>query len=423
MTETIPAPAPTLARQNARQPMAARLRPLPLPALTMLTLLLTAAPATAETTLRGALDQAWERAVSARVAETRRGEAAASRTIARSVLPEAPLIGVAGKSQRFTADRGGREFDLEVALPLWLSGQRAGREQFAERDSADAETGIAATRLALAGALRTAVWNLATARAEAGIAGERLATAENLEAEILRRQRAGELARTDLLLAQEETLAARGNLAQARTRASQAQNELRLLTGLDELPRDIEEPVRTASGPHARLAFAEAALERARAGLDVVRQDRRNPPELAVGLVQARDDFASATTTALRFGLRVPLGSEARNAPRLAAANSQLVRAEAELRQTLAEIEAEQRAAQAALGNAAAAHAAAQTRATLAGERQALLQKAFALGELGLAEFMRVRAAANEARLDLARAQQSFNAARAQLNQARGILP
>jgi outer membrane protein TolC len=66
---------------------------------------------------------------------------------------------------------------------------------------------------------------------------------------------------------------------------------------------------------------------------------------------------------------------------------------------------------------------AAASRAALAGERLALEKKAFSLGELDLAEFIRVRASASEARLDLVRAENSLNAARARLNQSKGILP
>lgn len=389
-----------------------------------LTLLLAGATAWAEPTLREALDKAWERAVQARVAQARTGEADASRAAADSWFAEPPSMGLSEKSDRFNNNRGGREREIELALPLWLPGQRAAREAFARSDAQDAQAAQTAARLALAGELRASIWNLAAAKAESEIASERLSTAEKLEADVLRRQKAGDLARTDLLLTQEETLAAKGSVAQAQTRERQALGRLRVLAGLDGMPSAADEAVAAAAAdPHPRLALAQAAVERARSEWKVVTTDRRNPPELSIGVVQTRDAFAAPGTSAVRIGIRVPFGTEARNAPKLAAANSQLIKAEAELRQTVAEIETEQQEAQSALDSADAVYQAAQSRAALASERLALQQKAFSLGELGLAEFMRVRAAAVEARLDLLRARYALSAARAGLNQARGILP
>jgi len=374
--------------------------------------------------LHEALDNAWERATQARVAESRLGEAKASRAVADSWFAEPPSIGLSEKSDRFNNNMGTRERELDIALPLWLPGQRAARDAFARSDAADAQAALAAARLALAGDLRTTIWPLAAAQAESEIAAERLATAEKLEADVLRRQKAGDLARTDLLLTQEETLAAKANLAEARTRERQALGRLRVLTGLDGMPSAIDEMVVASAGaPHPRLAQAQAAVERARSEWNVVSTDRRNPPELSIGVVQNRDAFDAPNTNAVRIGIRVPFGTEARNAPKLAAVNSLLIKAEAELIQTMAEIESEQQQAQSALDNAESVYQSAQSRAALASERLALQQKAFSLGELSLAEFMRVRTGAAEARLDLLRARFALSAARAALNQAKGILP
>ena len=392
--------------------------------LSMCWLSLVCVPAWAGTTLREAVDQAWERAVAARVAESRRAEADASRAVADSWFAEPPSIGLAEKSDRFNNNRGLRERELDVALPLWLPGQRAAREGFAARDAADAQAGLAAARLALAGDVRAAVWNLAAAQAELDIAAERLATAEKLEIDVARRQMAGDLARTDLLLAQEETLTAQWALTEARTRQRQAMGRLQVLTGLDSMPSSIDETVSPeANAMHPRAALAQASVELARANLEVAQADRRNPPELSIGVVQTRDDFAAPSYKTVRLGLRFPLGTDARNAPKLAVANSVVIKAEAELQQTLSEIEIEQQSAQLALENAQSLYRSAQTRATLAAERLALQEKAFSLGELSLAEFMRMRATANEARLEQLRARSTLGAARAQFNQAKGLLP
>ncbi|MBC3868610.1 TolC family protein [Undibacterium oligocarboniphilum] len=392
--------------------------------LCVLTLSLLSTQVRADTSLHEALDKAWDRAVQARVAESRQSEAQASRAVADSWLAEPPSIGVSEKNDRFNDRLGVREREFDLVLPLLLPGQRAAREAFALRDAADAKAMLPAARLVLAGELRTAVWNVAATRADTRIAVERLSTAGKLEADVRRRQQAGELARTDLLLAQEETFAAKNALAETQTRERQALARLHLLTGLDDIPDAVDESMLLpAPAHHPRIALAETAMERARADMQMIREDRRNPPELSVGVVQTRDAYATPAYSTLRVGIRIPFGSEARNAPKLATANSAWVKAEAELRQTTAEIAAEQGEAQVALDNAESISQIAQTRAALADERLALQEKAFSLGELSLTEFMRVRASVNEVRLELLRAKVALGAARAQLNQAKGILP
>lgn len=390
-----------------------------------------AAPVRAETGLREVLERVWERAVQARVAEARQAEADAGRVGAESLIAGAPVLGLSQRDDRLNRNRGLREQELGISVPLWLPGQRSAQRALAARDAEDGEATITATRLALAGELRNAAWAYAGARAEAELARERLALAEQLEAGVARREAAGDLARTDLLLAREDTLAARGALAAALGRERQAQERYRLLTGLEELPARMEEtaaPATTmaaldAAAPHPRVRLAEAAAERARAGLRVARESRRDAPELSLGVQQSREDFASAGRNTLRLGLSIPFATEGRNAPRIAAANSALIRAEAESRQVLAEVAAAQREALAMLDNAELADAAARERSALAAERLRLLLRAFELGELSLAELMRARGGANAARLEAVQARIALAAARANMNQAKGLLP
>lgn len=377
----------------------------------------------ADLSLREALERAWERALQGRMAEARRHVAAARHSAASAGFPEPPSVALAEKNDRFGHNVGLREREIELALPLWLPGQRNARMTVAAEEIAEVEATIAVDRLDLAGKLREAVWEVALAKAEADIARERLATAEKLKAEVARRVQAGDLARTDSLLAQEETLAASIALADAQNRERQAMERYRLLTGLDRLPSPREEELAPAMGEHPRLRLAQAAILRAQAEMRLAREERRNPPELSIAAIQSRESSVAANTNTLRLAIRIPFATDAHHAPKIATANAELVRAEAEYRQTLAELDFELSLAQAALAHAEAAHRAAQLRAGLATERLALQEKAFALGELALSEFMRVRAAANEARLEQLRASHLLAAARARVNQARGIMP
>lgn len=390
--------------------------------------------------LHDALERAVSRAVGTRVAEARRDEAAAGQLAAGAWFARPPSIGLAERNDRQYRGQGERERELELALPLWLPGQRAARQLLAERESADSDAALNAARLLLAGELREAIWAWQAARSELELAGERQQTAAGLAADIARREAAGDLARTDLLLAREDALAADAAVADAQLRERQAAERFRLLTGLATLPEVIEEtlppdtrqplPLDIAAdeappalAAHPRLLLAATGTRRAEAELALARANRRDAPELSLGWREARDTSQGPESQTLRFALRLPLSTEARNAPLIAAANTGRIRAETEWRQTLADVSSQVGTAQSALELAEAAARAARQRAELASERQALLERAFTLGELSLGEFMRVRSAASQARLDARRADNQLGSARARLNQAWGLLP
>jgi outer membrane protein TolC len=222
------------------------------------------------------------------------------------------------------------------------------------------------------------------------------------------------LARTDLLLAREEMLAAKAALAESNSRERQALERYRFLTGSETLPTRIDEEIVSAAAEnHPRRRLAEAAAERARAEMQFARESRRDSPELTIGWQQSREDSAAKDQHSLRFAIRIPFAGEARNAPRIAAANTGIIRAETEYRQVLAELDGEQREAASRLADTQLALQASELRATLAAERLHHLERAFALGELSLSDLVRVRGAANEARLEATRARLAHAAARA----------
>ena len=392
----------------------------------LLALALPALPAAADPAgLRALFERAWERSASGRAAEARRDEGIAGREAADSLLAGSPSVAIAERNDRQNRNRGQRERELELALPLRLPGEREARRVLADGDVEEIDAALAAARLALAGELRLAVWALAAASEEARIAEQRQVLAQRLEADVARREAAGELARTDLLLARQEALAARADAAAAATRRLAAGERLRVLGGSDVLPGNVEETLAPAAATesHPRLRLAAAAAARARAALDLARESRRDGPELSLGVQESREDFSSPLRNSLRIGIRIPFATEARNAPRLAAANTALVQAETERRRIEAEVVAEDRQTEAELAAAALSAALAVERAAAAGERARLLARAFELGELPLPEMLRAQSAALEARLESARSQAAHGLAKARRNQARGVLP
>lgn len=374
-------------------------------------------------TLREVFEKAWAKSPEGRTVEAKREEAAASRTAGESLFPGAPTVGAFQRTDRWNDNLGTRESEINVSLPLWLPGQKAARQALAEADGEENQRAVAATRLAVAGELRQALWTLTLARSEVEIAAESLATAVQLEADVGRRLKAGEIARTDLLLAKQETASARTALADAESRAVRSRQRYRVLTGSDRLPDDPQEPVVPGStgAVHPRLAAGLALVERARAGLQLARESRREAP--SIGFQYRRDRELTGTTPrdSIGFAITIPLAVEVRNAPLIASANTSLTQADAQYQRLIAEIEAEQHEAEAQLEAARVGAEQAVEREQAAAERLALIRRSFALGESALVELLRAQFQATEARLELARSRARLGAAHASLNQARGI--
>jgi len=381
----------------------------------------------AAATLREALDAAAARAPLARGLEAGREEASAHRFAADRLFPGMPALGLGQRE----GEGGKREFEMELSTPLWSPGQRQASLALADARIDENAAAYAARRWTLAGELRNLVATARAAKAELDLARARLENDRRLADEVARRVAAGDLARADSLLARGELLASESAVLEADSRLTRALRDYRVLTGLAALPTDA---VETLAAPpaglaneviqqHLALAAARRNVELARAGLELTRRTRRDAPELGVQLQSARDVSGADYRNSVRFGLRIPFSGEARNRPLLAAANGDLIRAEAELAQATAELENELQTTQAELANAERAEELARARRQGATERLRLMRRGFELGELSLAQLLLARGQANEAEAATTRAGLSLATARARLNQARGVLP
>lgn len=387
-------------------------------------LLCLALPASGQT-LRGALDAAWARSPEAGALAAQRGEIDAQRHLADRLMAGPPALELAERSDRWQDRRGQREIELEISAPLWLPGQRDAQRALASGSRDEHQARLAALRLQLAGELREAVRTAANAADAARLAGQRLAEARALEDEVERRLAAGELARTDALAARLETRGAETEAIEAQTGAQRALQAYRLLTGLERLPEPLDESLAETTGEaeQPRLAAAERAVERARAQFELARRSPREAPELALQWSRGRELAGEASQDSLRIALRIPFASEARNAPLLAAANSELIRAEGEARRVREEIASALAEARIEFAGAESALRNLEEGLRLADEHLALVRKGFALGELPLAQLLRAQALAREARGEQQRQRNALQAAIGRINQALGHLP
>ena len=388
----------------------------------------TAAAATAPVGLAAALDAAWQRAVAARESEGQRRRADADRSAAGSLWAAPPALELSHRNDRWQRNSGNRETEIGIAVPLWLPGQRAARVAAADAALSQASAAEQAARLRLAGELREAAWSLSALSAEAAQGDGQAAALERVLADVERRVRAGDLARADALAAEAEVLAAKAQQAEVHQRVQAARTHWKLLTGMTAMPDTstpgtADDPAAAPATVHPELEHARQATEQARKRLALVRQSRRDAPELTLGLRQDVPGRAEPTQNSLVVGLRLPFGTDDRNRPLEAAALSELDIAQTTEQRLSEKLEAEQAAAREAVRSAQAQADAETARAKLLRERATLIDKSFRAGETPLPDLLRALAATSEADASAARQQAALGLAKARLHQSLGVMP
>jgi len=382
--------------------------------------------------LAQALEHAWRLDPRAAAVEARAAEAQATREVAAGLTPEPASVSVGSRNDRLSRNLGRQEYEVELAAPLWLPGQKAARETEAASRVDEAAARRAALRLELAGELRENWWALAAARNARTLAARRLDTARALEADVRRRYRVGELSRIDANLARTEVHVAGAELIEAEALLLQAEQALRAQTGV-AAPAEMGEEAPTtqqslggilaAPETHPLLAAAAAASHSARSRVMVANESRRAAPELALRAVRERGDFAEPYANTIGIRLKIPFSSTAQVRRESSAAQADADQADAEMLRARTRVELETQRAQRALASSERQLAMARERRELSAENLRLSEKAFSLGESDLATLLRIRAAAFDAESFLDRQRVARAAAISRLNQALGVLP
>ena len=408
------------------------------PAVAPATLPLPASP------LARAFAAAWERQPLAAALPQRQDAARAQQEAADSLLAQPPSLDLSTRTDRYNRDRGAREVETGIALPLWLPGEKDGTRALADarKEALDART--LAARLQLAAELRSAWWAWQQAGQDQQVAQARADNAARLASDVERRMKAGDLSRADLNQAQGAQAAAQAALAESRVAALAAARRLQSLTG--QPPRPADGPPQTEPEPAANAlpaaladedgADAEGAASGhpllqdlaqrsavSRRALELASRQTRANPEIAISTRRDRSAAGEMTDQTWALALRLPFSSTPRNQARIAEANADLIEAETQLRLERQRLAQEGETARAQLDAARLQLAAAETRARLAAENRGFYDKAFRLGEADLPTRLRIELEAFEAERQAVRSRIQAAAALSQLRQALGLLP
>lgn len=383
--------------------------------------------------LAEALNQAWLRDPQAAALQDSLAQTRAALEQAASLTPGPVAASVSQLNDRLQQNLGRREWELELATPLWWPGQRQAQLDLARLSAEELDTRTQARRFQLAGELREAWWALAHARQAQALAEQRLASARSLAELVQRRYRTGDLARLDANAAELEQLAAESEFADSQAATVQAEQRFAGLAAMaapavlaaeghrpsgEQRPAPALEPAE-----HPLLQALQSSVALARGRLALLDAAHPNAPELALRWTQQRADAFSRPDQALGLKLTIPLGDAPQRRQDSAAARAALAQADAELTQGRLQVQQARQQADDEHALAERQAKAAGRRLQLARDSLQLTEKAFALGEIDLASLLRARATAHEAQAASARQELALQTALSRQLQAQGLWP
>jgi len=387
--------------------------------------------APAAPSLKQVFDAAWTRQPESQALPARREAVQAQRRAAQAWTPEPPALEASHRTDLVTRNDGAREWEVGVAVPLWLPGERRSAGAVADAEAAALDSRTAAARLRLAATVREAWWQWQRAGIEADIARAQLDNTRRIASDVARRTQAGDLARADQHQAEGAVAAAEATLAQAEATAVAARQQLLALTGGTTGPEPTTrglaepepEPTTDEPGGHPALAELSDRARLAERSAALAAAQSRAHPELSLATTRDRGAAGERYGQTVTLSLRLPLGDGARHGARVAAARAEAAEAQARLQLDQARLQAEREAARARVAASRTQLAAAERRATLARESRGFFEKSFRLGETDLPTRLRIEAEATEAERQAARSRIELAAAISAWRQALGLLP
>ncbi len=344
---------------------------------------------------------------------------------ANGILPAAPAIGLLNRNDAITSNRGEREWEAELELPVWLPGQRAAREAIAR----DAALGLVDTRatlsLQVAGMVRDALWDIAMMMHQATLAKSRHQTSLALLSDVEKRVKAGDLPKTDIMLAQNEAYQAETFLLRAEAEVKHAQFRYKLLTGLNAIPESfIEQQVKSSlDDNHPALRDASKKILLADDERSLIKIERRENPTVSLSARTQRGPFDNQSNESLGLKLRIPFETESHSAPLVANAEVNYAKNQTEAQHLRYTLEAAFHEAEHNLEVTTAELAITTKQHANAQESLRLAKKAFTLGETDLVSLLRVQASAYEAERAMKQRQIQLQWDTAHYNQAAGAMP
>ena len=344
---------------------------------------------------------------------------------AHAMLPSTPAVNVLHQNDALNSGRGEREWQAELELPIWLPSQRNNRLKVADATQSNVAASRESLRLQVAGMLREAVWDIAFNENNNALTTNKLALANKLQLDVEKRYHAGEMAKTDAMLAQQETLRAEKEQLLAEAELMHARHRYFLLTGLREFPANFTEQQSVLEDYSQSSIWLEAQskLGLAETERTLAQVESHENLQLLLNMRRSQGAFDNTTNDSVGLKVRIPFDGESRAASIKALAEMHVGTALSEqelLRNSLAAMMHE---AEHNLNVSRVELKIVSKYYEIAKDSARLAQKAFQLGETDLVSLLRVQAQTYEAERAFTTRQIQVQWDIARYNQAVGVLP
>jgi outer membrane protein TolC len=331
----------------------------------------------------------------------RKAEADAWTARGGSLLANRPSIILRYQTDRWGSDDNLTEYEAGVTLPLWGWGGRSAVQGLGDALSTESVAATAALRWQVGGFVRDALWNVALATNDQRLAAEARDTSLRLVQVVERRHELGDVALSDVLLARSSYLGLQTALIAADAALLDAERAYRSVTSLDRRPDFVPEALsdmNEITPHHPALAFANAAVERAEANVDVMEQTANSGSSVMIGTRHERPAFGTDLDDSIGIILSIPFGGGSHR-------NIQISEAARAASAARADRNRQIRALTLALHEAAHGLNVVHENLEMAAERLALAERheamgemAYEKGEIELMDLLRIQATTIEAR-------------------------
>ncbi|PHZ86505.1 TolC family protein [Paremcibacter congregatus] len=327
------------------------------------------------------------------VIKSKENNAVALTKRAESFFANTPEISLSHQNDRFGSDQGLREWESSLEMPLWLPGQKSASKQKARMSEKEAEAYQDLSLWYVWGQVRELLWQVKLAEAGLDESRNSLEMAMALDRDIARKISAGLLPQRDSLLSKKEVMSRRMEFITAQKEYIHAAKQYESVTGLNQMPEQIEE----FSVPDDE-ALAAPVLVLADANVEFLQADYREKskewsvaPRLSLGVRREKSSYLDRNIDSVSLGLSVPLGGGVHMGPKRAEAALALAEAERQREIVKREHRLHLHEAEHELEVCKSQLPLTQSHLELAQENLRLSQKAFDLGEGNLLELLKVR--------------------------------
>ncbi len=349
----------------------------------------------------------------------------ARQAMAESLLPNAPALMVFHQNDALGSGRNERDWQASLEVPVWLPKQRLNRSHVAKLSLLDLDSNRESVKLKVAGLLRDALWDIKMNAKQVDLAKARIELAKQLELDVQKKHQAGELAKTDYMLIQQERLHSERQVILAEAELMHARHRYILLTGLSEMPAQFEEVVSTKEdfeqSPIWLSALSKVNL--AQGQRELVETEKRENPQVIINARSSQGAFDTQYNQSVGLMVRIPFDNPGRSAPLQSQAEMQIGSAMTERETLRLAMLADLHEAEHNLTTTKLELDIALRQLEIAREQARLAKKAFTLGESDLTSVLRIQSQAFEVENGVALRQIQYQWNIARYNQAVGVLP